>query len=253
MSETWLPWISRRKYSPHRYKNGVQSRNGVLLHIAQGSYEGTISWQMNEKDPKATTSSEFIIGRQPGEVAQMMPLEDAAWAQRDGNRHWVAIEFAGFVNDGLTVWQIECAGRIYASLALIYGQDNYPLQITSDPTKRGLGWHGMGALHNYNWGHPDCPGVKVIAHRINIIDVARERITPTPTVKGITNMDDKTLAAMIRTQSMLGFYDALKTAAATTDADPNNGDTPTGRQLRGFLDALIHHAEATTPATPAAP
>lgn len=239
MSETWLSWISRRKVSPHRYKNGVNTREGVVCHIAEGSYEGTIAWQMNDTDPNATTSSEFIIGRNPGEVAQMMPLEDAAWAQRDGNRHWVALEFAGYVNDGLTDWQVQCAGRIYASLIKLYGVDNYPLRLTSDPKSRGLGWHGMGALHGLNWGHPGCPGAKVVARRPAILQEAKDIIGG----ESIMALVEKTDGPLIRKYVKLGVYDALREAAATTDDNPDNGDTPTGRQLRGFLDALIRHAE----------
>lgn len=239
MSETWLPWISRRKISPHRYENGVQSRNGVICHIAEGSYEGTIAWQMNRTDPKATTSSEFIIGRNPGEVAQMMPLADAAWAQRDGNRHWVSFEFAGFVKDGLTDWQVQCAGRIYASLLKLYGADHYPLRLTSDPRTRGIGWHGMGALHGLNWGHPDCPGAKVIAARASILQEAKDIIKGEQIMAGLTEAD----GPILRKYTMLGFYDALRLAAITTDLEPAHGDTPTGRQLRDFVTALIHYAQ----------
>lgn len=43
----------------------------------------------------------------------------------------------------------------------------------------------------------------------------------------------------VQTAAMLGFYDAIKAAAVAADADPDNGDTATGRQLRGFMFTII--------------
>lgn len=58
------------------------SRNGykpmfICWHIADGTYNGTISW---EKDSSSQVSSHFVLGKN-GEVAQIVPLDMAAWTQ----------------------------------------------------------------------------------------------------------------------------------------------------------------------------
>ena len=58
------------------------SRNGyspkfICWHIADGTYNGTIGW---EKNPASQVSSHFVLGKN-GEVAQLVPLDMAAWTQ----------------------------------------------------------------------------------------------------------------------------------------------------------------------------
>lgn len=58
------------------------SRNGykpmfICWHIADGTYNGTISWERNSS---SQVSSHFVLGKN-GEVAQIVPLDMAAWTQ----------------------------------------------------------------------------------------------------------------------------------------------------------------------------
>ena len=92
------------------------SRNGykpmfICWHIADGSYNGTISWE-TDKDSKV--SSHFVLGKN-GEVAQIVPLNMAAWTQGgirnpthpyvkshpsvNPNQYCVSIECEGFWKD----------------------------------------------------------------------------------------------------------------------------------------------------------
>ena len=49
----------------------------IVWHIADGTYNGTVAWEMNRE---SQVSSHFVLG-QNGEVTQLVPLERAAWTQ----------------------------------------------------------------------------------------------------------------------------------------------------------------------------
>src|SRR5262245_5770001 len=83
---------------------------GVVLHIAEGSYAGTIAWQ---KNPAADVSSQFIAAKD-GRAAQMVDTALTAWTQKAGNGHWLSIENEGSVPDKLTAGQLEFAAQILA-------------------------------------------------------------------------------------------------------------------------------------------
>lgn len=140
---------------------------GLILHIADGYYEGTISWQHN---PDADVSSQFVVagprdvakGIPDGKIAQCVDTDERAWTQRDGNGHWLSVECSGFSGDALSAAQIESCARILARGHQIYG---YPLQLATSPSGRGLGHHSMGAESGVNWGHSNCPGPKIKAQK----------------------------------------------------------------------------------------
>lgn len=139
---------------------------GLVWHIAEGSYQGTISWQ---KNPIADVSSHFVIGLNAGEIAQMLDTTQTAWTQSAGNGHWVSVEFAGFATGQLTAAQFEAGAQLYAWLVQVHG---VPVQLAETPSGRGLGWHGMGGAA---WGnHPGCPGPANVALRpSNLVRVAQ--------------------------------------------------------------------------------
>jgi hypothetical protein len=129
---------------------------GLVEHIAEGSYGGTIGWQQN---PISDVSSHFVMGLN-GEVAQMLDTNATAWTQAAGNGHWVSAEFAGFSTGSYTPQQQEAASQLYAWLVQVHG---VPLQLADSPSGTGWGWHGMGGVA---WGnHPNCPGSANVALR----------------------------------------------------------------------------------------
>lgn len=139
---------------------------GLVVHIAAGYYQGTISWQRNGD---ARVSSHFIVGREPGELAQMVDTAVTAWTQGTGNGRWISSENAGFLLGSdlwqpgwheLTAWQIEANAQLLARLHRDHG---VPLQLAGSPTGRGLGYHSMGAENGQNWGHDQCPGEPIKA------------------------------------------------------------------------------------------
>lgn len=88
------------------------SRNGykpmfICWHIADGTYNGTISW---EKDSSSQVSSHFVLGKN-GEVAQIVPLDMAAWTQggiRNPTHPYVKSHLS--VNPNQYCVSIECEG-----------------------------------------------------------------------------------------------------------------------------------------------
>ena len=148
---------------------------GLVVHIAEGTYEGTISWQHNAS---ADVSSHFVVDID-GDIAQVVDTDDIAWTQRSGNGHWLSVEMAGHTPHPLTAAQVEACARLLARAHQVYG---VPLQVAISPNGRGLGHHSMGtngrsvATDTWTgptWGHEDCPGPAVIAQKPAIVARAR--------------------------------------------------------------------------------
>jgi len=157
--------------SPNR-GGAMSGHRGAVAHHAEGTYSGTISWQMNPDQrysdgTSVTTSSTWIVGKNTGEIAQMVDTDEIAWCQRSGSRDWLSIEYAGYHGDPLTAWQIEATALILVRLHEAYG---IPIQVANDPSGRGLGHHSMDREWlGEEWGHEDCPGDKTIAQKPAIV------------------------------------------------------------------------------------
>lgn len=123
------------------YTVGTQSKRGYVLHQTTGNFTGACEWLLNNNRPNPT-SAHYIIGRNEGEVLQIVKATDDAWhagvisnpkpyavkflrKNQDGsyvnpNRYLIGIEFASRYDidkDGvvepqeidLTDWQYRCA------------------------------------------------------------------------------------------------------------------------------------------------
>lgn len=165
------------QYSSPNIGGTMSDHRGLVLHIAEGFYRGTISWQMNPdqryKDgTRVTTSSTWIVGREPGEWAQMADSDTVAWCQGAGSRTWNSVELAGFAPDGPSAWQIEACAQL---LAWLHRQYKVPLQVAAHPGERGLGHHSMDREWlGEQWGHDSCPGAGVIAAKEQMVRRAIE-------------------------------------------------------------------------------
>lgn len=176
----WVKALAGRSIAQHTSPNrggAMSDHRGVVLHIAQGSYGGTVSWQMNPDQRYAdgtevTTCSTWIVGREVGEWAQMVDSDLIAWCQRDGSRSWLSIELAGFTPAAPTAWQVEACAQL---LAWVHGQHGVPLAVADHPGERGLGHHAMDREWlGENWGHDECPGAGVIGAKAAIVARAKE-------------------------------------------------------------------------------
>lgn len=135
---------------------------GLVIHIAVGSYEGTISWCRN---PASDVSAHFVVARD-GRIAQVVDTDVTAWTQRAGNGHWLSVEFEGYPTSPLTAAQVDACARLFARVCQVYG---VPVKATGSPTGRGLGHHSMGAEHGVDWGHDQCPGELIKAQKPAIV------------------------------------------------------------------------------------
>lgn len=88
------------------------SRNGyvpkfIVWHIAEGTYYGTIG---HEQNAATETSSHFILGKD-GSVAQLVPLDMAAWTQgKIRNPTHPYVKSHSSVNPNQYCVSIECEG-----------------------------------------------------------------------------------------------------------------------------------------------
>ena len=113
---------------------GVPTIDFIVIHIAQGSYSGTISWF---KNPKAEVSAHYVVGRR-GHVAQCVRNKDIAW--HAGNWHYnrksIGIEHAGYAGHWWTRRMYHSSAKLSAYLCRRF---NIPV--------------------DHIWGHRIVPGV----------------------------------------------------------------------------------------------
>jgi len=124
----------------------VKDKNGVEQHIS--------------------ASAHFGIGKD-GEIWQFVDTDHQANAQGGGNTDYFSVEHVGYAGDELTDSQIKALAWLFRYLSDRYG---FPLQLADQPGQFGLGYHSMGS----DWGHPQCPGRKIIDQRRQVVDIARE-------------------------------------------------------------------------------
>lgn len=143
----------------------MTGHRGLVLHIAEGTYTGTISW---EKNSGSDISSHWVLAKD-GRCAQLVDTDDRPWTQGDGNSEWLSIECEGYSGNSLTGAQITVLAQLLARAHQVYG---VPLQLADSASGYGLGWHGMGGA---DWGgHYSCPGNAILVQRPEIISLATE-------------------------------------------------------------------------------
>ena len=142
-----------QKSSPNQ-----SSRNGykpclIVWHIADGTYNGTVAWEMNRD---SQVSSHFVLGK-GGEITQLVPLERAAWTQGvvKNPTHPYVKTHSG-VNPNLYCVSIECEGVWSETKGALTdqqlsGRPLRPVQPGADPVHRG------GSQADLQGGYPHRP------------------------------------------------------------------------------------------------
>jgi hypothetical protein len=150
-------------------------QRGVVVHIAEGTYEGTIGWC---KNPDSDVSCHFVVAND-GRCTQMLDTDIACWAQRDGNGKWIAIENEGTSDYYLTPQQVQKNAEIFFKYCTVYG---IACQEADSPDGWGLGHHSMGAENGDDWGHSECPGELIKSQKPGIVSqaLAMGESTPPP-------------------------------------------------------------------------
>ncbi|BCJ66824.1 hypothetical protein GCM10009779_25830 [Polymorphospora rubra] len=122
----------------------------VIIHVAQGSYAGTVSWFQN---PGAGVSAHYTIRSSDGAVTQSVRDKDVAWHAGNWtyNTQSIGIEHEGFVNNAS--WFTDAMYRSSAALTR-HLADRYNIPKTRSYI---LGHNQVpGATHtdpgpNWNW------------------------------------------------------------------------------------------------------
>lgn len=108
MNQTTTPVKIKFLSSPNKAAGRESYQpEAVVLHVAQGTFKGTISWFLKKK---SQVSTHYLIGRL-GEVVQFVAEKDTAW--HAGHVHsptWAGIKKG--VNPNLYTIGIECEGRV---------------------------------------------------------------------------------------------------------------------------------------------
>lgn len=128
---------------------GVGDIDYVVIHTAEGSYSGTVSWFQN---CAAGVSAHYVVRSSDGEVTQMLSESDIGWhaGNWDYNERSIGIEHEGYTGSGYD-WYSEAMYRETAALvadicdrygipkdrAHIIGHDEVP-----DPYGSGTGGAG---------------------------------------------------------------------------------------------------------------
>jgi hypothetical protein len=177
---------SSANYS-HHYRPASQVRL-VVVHVTEGSFDGTISWFRN---PHARAAANYVVGRD-GRVAHMVPNDRIAWHAGNSyvNYHSVGVEHEGYTGVDGTVTEAEyrASARLVASLLRRYrlpadrghviGHNEVP-----DPRRRGA--YGGFAHHTDPGTHWDWP------RYMRYVRAYRAGATPPPrpldvTIPGLT-------------------------------------------------------------------
>lgn len=214
--------------TPNRVTGGMVESRGLVIHIMQGTYAGSVAWG---KNPASSVSFHFAT-RGDGHLGQLVDTADTAWTQGNGNGHWISVENEGYSGSPLTAAQVEAVAQLYARGVREYG---WPLQSTDSPTGRGLGWHGMGGAA---WGgHLDCPGEPIKAQRGAIL----ARATQLTRGAGMPIMEAN--------NPLQGEIDAWRLEALTYGVDTVRGGPTKGEAMQLVRDvhAILAKLNAPTP------
>ena len=156
------PFATWKGPVPGKSSGVERPARGLVLHVMQGTLEGTDAWFHN---PQSGVSAHFGVGVN-GELYQWVDTTEKAWAQGNGNTSWYSVETEGYLSDPLTDAQIGTCGVL---LEWLQAMDHFAMQVTDDVNGEGLIIHSAGGSA---WGGHSCPGDIRASQRPSIIAAA---------------------------------------------------------------------------------
>lgn len=140
--------------SPNRSDRDSRPRM-VVVHTAEGGYEGTVSWLCN---PRSDASSHLVLNDDGSEATQLVRYSEKAWTQRAFNDVALSIEVSGRLADR---WkhpirarrQLRRLARVVAFLLQEYKLPVHWVQNHERHSAKGFTRHGDLAPEG---GHPLC-------------------------------------------------------------------------------------------------
>ena len=120
---SWEP-AYEQNYSKSNRENDYEIR-WIIIHVAQGSFQATVSWF---KNPKSRVSAHFVISKDGSKIVQMVKIKDFAWhaGNLQYNRHSIGIEIEGYVNE--TIWPDSLYDKLSKLLIWLANQYNISLK-----------------------------------------------------------------------------------------------------------------------------
>jgi N-acetylmuramoyl-L-alanine amidase len=146
MRAAWMP-AYRGNYT--QASRGASRIDFIVIHIAQGSYSGTIDWFQN---PTASVSAHYVVGRR-GSVAQCVPNEDIAWHAGNWsfNKKSIGIEHEGYASQWWTDSMYHSSAKLSAYLCRHF---NIPVgghYIRGHRSVPGVATRCPGRLFDKDW------------------------------------------------------------------------------------------------------
>jgi N-acetylmuramoyl-L-alanine amidase len=146
MRAAWMP-AYRGNYT--QANRGASRIDFIVIHIAQGSYSGTIDWFQN---PTASVSAHYVVGRR-GSVAQCVPNEDIAWHAGNWsfNKKSIGIEHEGYASQWWTDSMYHSSAKLSAYLCRRF---NIPVgghYIRGHRSVPGVATRCPGRLFDKDW------------------------------------------------------------------------------------------------------
>lgn len=162
--------------SPNHMSREGWKPDMITCHICEGTYSGSVSWLC---DYKSSVSAHFVVGKN-GEVAQLVPMDRAAWAngtsvtkskinyygnstlstvrnrKTNANLYTISIEFEGFyAKTGGALTSLQLAAGVEL-IKYIHNRvlKKYGVNIPFDRQ------HIVGHCEISPIGKPNCPGQK---------------------------------------------------------------------------------------------
>jgi len=151
-----IPFVASPNYSSRS-----ASVDQILIHLMQGSFEGTISWFKNSA---SKVSSHYLVSRQ-GELIQMVRLSNKAWHAGTHNSRSIGIEHEGRDDNShstyVTEEEYKASAKIVKWLAESYGIPKIHRDAYHDENGNFTPWSlkrpDLARLSGI-LGHHDCNG-----------------------------------------------------------------------------------------------
>ena len=106
---------------------GIGDVDKIIIHTAQGTYAGTISWFQN---CAASVSTHYVVSTQ-GDVTQMVEEEDVGWHVSCWNGRSIGIEHEGYVSQPSVYYTTAMYSGSAALVADILSSWNLPVDRNS--------------------------------------------------------------------------------------------------------------------------
>ncbi|MFZ7096066.1 N-acetylmuramoyl-L-alanine amidase [Luteimonas dalianensis] len=167
LSTDYGPAIWNPAHSSNYTASRSAAASAAVIHTAQGTYAGTISWF---KNPAANVSAHYVIRSSDGQVTQMVRDAHTGWHVRNHNGYTLGIEHEGYVNN--SSWYTSamynasaalvrhwCARFSGISCSSAYrGAPSSGINVLPTSVRIKGHQHYSGQTHtdpgiNWNWGH----------------------------------------------------------------------------------------------------